>query len=140
MKSFITSILIIFISSSLWAQNWKNINPFPYPVSAKGVYIHEDGTGIIAGGGGYLFKTDDYGLNVDYFRTGVHIDKLWGFSKDNIIGVNSAGQVLKTTDGGENWTSRFLEFFAYDSPVEMEFIDENKGFILAQININSSNL
>ncbi len=140
MKSFITSILIVFITSSLCAQNWKNINPSPYPVIPKSVYIHEDGTGIIAGVGGYLFKTDNYGLNIDYFKTGVSIDKIWGLNKETLFGVNSAGQVLKTIDGGKNWSSQFLEFFEYDSPIELEFIDENKGIILAKLDNNSSKL
>ncbi|MGM0586899.1 MAG: YCF48-related protein [Bacteroidota bacterium] len=116
-------------------DTWASI-PASYTTYFNTVHFLNSQKGFIAGGSGTIQMTTDGGASWstvthpghNYYLNDIHfLDDQTGF----IVGGNSAydtADILKTTDGGNNWT-------LIDSPVDNQltsvyFIDDQIGFIV----------
>ena len=86
-----------------WTQQYSSSSLTP-----ENIYMCNGSIGFFSGGGVKLYKTTNSGLNWDT------ISNENGFSNmyflDSLTGWKSRGNIKKTTNGGESWTTQILPF------------------------------
>lgn len=102
MKKFILILFGLLISHMMEAQSWNLVN-IGTTENLNKIYFTNDTTGFIIGDNGLLLKTLDGGYTWDTVGTNVQHDlKTISFANEDVGYING----LKTTDGGETWTSQ----------------------------------
>jgi len=81
---------------------------------------------------GYLFKTTNGGLNWDTLSTGYSQTNNISFINENIGFISGTNKVLKTTDGGNTWSYKFLLNLGHFWNNGMFITNENSGFVIGE--------
>ncbi len=87
-----------------------------------------------AGGNGTFIESTDAGLSWSDLSTntgviGVDLDNLFFLDANNGWVIGELETVLKTTDGGENWTSQNTAMGSSDDLKSIFFLDANNGYV-----------
>lgn len=113
--------------------NWDSI-AIPTTNSMYGLHFVNNTVGYASGSGGRIFKTTNAGLTWDSLPAGISTANYNVFALDTnkiffctTISNPLTSKVVKTTNGGANWTFYTLDtaFTAYD----INFINENTGMV-----------
>lgn len=140
MKFIITFIIILFASLDLPAQNYWQETLSPTTLNLNNVFFINNNSGWIAGDSGFIARTNNAGLNWTVQSTGISEQIQDFYFINERLGWAIAWEIypdsnqflgtiiLKTTNGGDNWTSEF-----YSVPnifmKTVYFIDSVKGFL-----------
>jgi len=140
MKKFYAFISLIFAITTLNAQDWKWLNPFPTGNTLNSTMFSSANTGFAVGDCGVIIKTDDAGNTwkitnqndvTNGFQTlnSVHFTSTeTGYAVGNDDNFNSL--ILKTTNGGNNWVSQNSESNIILNSVS--FFDPDNGFVVGR--------
>lgn len=86
--------------------NWQFVQLSPW-LSYKDVFLKADNSGIVIGGNsfnsGFIVHINEAGQSTDYDSMSVELNKL-AMVDDNTGYISGYGMVMKTTDGGHNWS------------------------------------
>lgn len=63
-------LVILFITSNIFAQSWVWQNPFPTANNLHTSYFFDQNTGFFGGESGTLLKTTNGGVNISIISTG----------------------------------------------------------------------
>ncbi len=102
----------------------------------KKLKMFQDGKGWLIGNG--IWRTEDGGISWSQQYEGTFVDAHF-FSKDKgwVIGkVNEINVLLRTIDGGNNWTPAEVPY-TQGSFLDIDFVDELHGWIFASTGYSS---
>lgn len=124
-------ILSILISNCVFSQ-WVVQYQHPTSIRFLDICFSDSNTGYATSEGGGIFKTTNKGINwsIIFSNPSVYA-KIIEFDTNN-IGYALGNKLLKTQNGGLNWTQLNIPS-GYSHVNDIEFIDVNTGFIGGEI-------
>ena len=127
MKFIKSYLLLLFISSSVYAQFGELVHPYNF--SATSVYFINSKTGFVLGDSGVLLKVTQGGTNIQKLNTGTikRLNKCFFTNPKNGFIAGDKGILLTSTDSGNTWSNRII--FNNVNLNDIFFTDTQNGFI-----------
>lgn len=134
------------VSSSFSTTNWRFVNPKLFGFTVADIDFFDNNRGVAVGmGNGTIAYTSDGGAAWRYAAfsytspagslTSTAFQDVHFVSANVVYAVGSNGCMVKSTDGGANWSFVRTPLYANSKNINtVWFINENKGYIGGQAN------
>lgn len=146
MKKFFFFLLILSNIAFAEECSWRWVNPLPQGNELYDVKFINDDVAFITGKSATLLKTTDAGLTWNHIKTNIIRNNYeFIFDENNILLVDdrflstgnkdsnwSVKTIIKTTDGGKNWTKIKTTVLSSEFSYSFNFLDVNNGFYVAK--------
>ncbi|HPO61755.1 MAG TPA: YCF48-related protein [Candidatus Kapabacteria bacterium] len=145
MKNFFFFLLIL--SNFTFAEEcaWRWVNPLPQGNDLNDIRFISNNIAFIVGNDATLLKTTDAGLTWNHIKTNMIRNNFeFIFDENNIIFADdrfwvipstdsnwSVKTIIKSTDGGKNWTRIKTTVLSCEFGYSFNFLDINNGFYIA---------
>jgi photosystem II stability/assembly factor-like uncharacterized protein len=108
-------------------QNWVTVNSDTL-IQYWGLWFVNSSTGFAAGSSGKVIKTTNRGDNWTVQNSGVigQLDGIY-FLNESTGYIGGSNAIIKTTDGGANWSTLTGIFVSFETATCMYFSDTNNG-------------
>ncbi len=138
---------LLILSNIAFAEEcaWRWVNPLPQGNELYDIKFISNNVAFITGKSATLLKTTDAGLTWNHIKTNMIRNNFeFIFDENNILFVDdrfwvipstdsnwSVKTILKTTDGGKNWTNIKTTVLSSEFRYSFNFLDVNNGFYVA---------